>query len=258
MVESREAHFEKRITDALVEVGILAAEQLERCRQVSQSEGSDLLETLVTSGMVARGIVITMMGLQLRVPVEDLHNSNISFEAVSLLPQEVAREHRVLPLALEADGSLRIAVSQIHERQLISRLSSITGRRIRVVLTLGRELEQLIDRVFESIADNPKPEPIVFPEPPVFYEGTANVRTQYTANLLLIVDFVQQLRDTPQLRLLRLVSQSTNEVDILLGLREPLDLKDLLEGLSGVTKVTVTATTQPGDGGPLLLVQLAE
>ena len=55
MVESQEAHFEKRITDALVGVGILGAEQLERSRQVSQSEGSGLLETLVSSGMVARG-----------------------------------------------------------------------------------------------------------------------------------------------------------------------------------------------------------
>ena len=122
---------------------------------------------------------------------------------------------------------------------------------------MGQELEQLIDRVFESIADNPQPEPIVFPEPPVVYEGTANVRTQYTASLLLIVVFVQQLRDTPQLRLLRLVSQSTNEVDILLGLREPVDLKDLLEGMSGVMEVTLATTAQPGDGGPLLLVQLA-
>lgn len=87
MLESREAHFEKRITDALVKVGILGEEHLKRSRQVSQTEGSGLLETLVTTGMVARGIVITMMGLQLRVPVEDLHNSNVSFEAVTLCPK---------------------------------------------------------------------------------------------------------------------------------------------------------------------------
>ena len=149
MEDPQTTHFEQEVGDALVAAGFLAAEQLERAQEASGAQSGRLLETLLTLGLVARGTLLTMMGLQLRVPVEDLQNANVAAEAVKLLPQEVAREHRVVPLALEADGSLRLAVSRPQDRQFISRLASITGRRIRVVLALGGEIDQLIDSVYQ-------------------------------------------------------------------------------------------------------------
>ena len=179
MAEPREAPFEERISQALVERGFLGAEQLERAQQVSKAQGGHLLESLVTLGMVARGTLLTMMGLQLRVPVEDLQNSDVAAEAAELLPQGVAREHRVVPLGLGADGSLRLAVSHPQERELISQFASITGRRIRVVLALGREIDELIERVYRSpIGSEPQPEPVVLPV--VLYEGTVTIGAQYT------------------------------------------------------------------------------
>ena len=44
-----------------------------------------------------------------------------------------------------------------------------------------------------------------------------------------MVNFVQRLRDTPQLRVLRLVRQASSYVHISLALWEPLDLKGMLE-----------------------------
>ena len=111
MAESLEAGLEERIAAALVKEGILSQDQLQRARGLSETEGGLLLETLVTLGLVARGVLVTMMGLHLRLPVEDLRNVNIALDAVQLVPAELARECRVMPLALEADGSLRLAVS---------------------------------------------------------------------------------------------------------------------------------------------------
>ena len=133
--------------------------------------------------MVARGILLTMMGLQLRVPVEDLQNSDVASEAAELLPQEIAREHRLVPLGLEADSSLRLAVSHPHEREVSSQLASITGRRVRVVLALGGDIDELIERVYRSQIGSE-------PQPVVFYEGTVSITAQYTANLQMAVEFV--------------------------------------------------------------------
>ena len=234
MAEPREDHFEERISKALLEGGFLGAEQLERAQQVSKAQGGHLLETLVTLGMVARGTLLTMMGLQLRVPVEDLQNSDVASEAAELLPQEIAREHRMVPLGLEADGSLRLAVSHPHERELIGQLASITGRRVRVVLALGREIDELIERVYRSpIGSEPQPEPVVL------YEGTVNIGAQHTTSLQTVVEFVQRLRELPRLRLLRLARQPSNDVHILLALREPMDLKALLERMPCVAEVNL-------------------
>ena len=252
MVESLEAGLEERIAAALVKEGILTEDQLQGARGLSEAEGSLLLETLVTLGLVARGVLVTMMGLHLRLPVEDLLNVKVALDAVQLVPAELAREYRVLPLALEADGSLRLAVSHTYERQVISRLSAIIKRRIRVVIGLGADIDELIGQVYQSPAlDLAHSEPMVF-------EGTASIRTQDTTNLLTMVNFVQRLRGTPQLRVLRLVRQASSYVDILLGLREPLDLKDLLERMPGVTEVTFTPSPHGNGGEPLLMVRLEE
>ena len=253
MADSLKTRFEEQIGEALVEGGFLGAEQLKQAHEVSQGQSGRLLETLLELGMVARGTLLTMMGLQLRVPVEDLQNSIVAAEAAELLPQEIAREHQVVPLALEADGSLRLAVSHPHEREFISRLASVSGRRIRVVLALGGEIDELIESVYRPpIERKPKPEPVVF------YEGTVNIRARYTANLQKIVEFVQQLRDTPRLRLLRLARQPSDDVQILLGLREPMDLKTILEQISGVAEVNLISSTHPEGGEPLLEVQLSD
>ncbi len=253
MEDPQTTHFEQEVGDALVAAGFLAAEQLERAQEASGAQSGRLLETLLTLGLVARGTLLTMMGLQLRVPVEDLQNSNVAAEAVKLLPQEVAREHRVVPLALEADGSLRLAVSRPQDRQFISRLASITGRRIRVVLALGGEIDQLIDSVYQPwIEEEPQGEPAVF------YEGSVGSSAQYAASLQTTVEFVQQLRDIPRLRLLRLARQATNDVRILLRLQQPMDLKAMLERMPGVAEVSLVSSPQPEDGEPQIIVRLLD
>ena len=252
MAKSLEAGLEEQIAAALVKEGILSQDQLLRARRISDAEGSFLLETLVTLGLVARGVLVTMMGLHLRVPVEDLSNVQVALDALQLVPVELAREYRVLPLMLEADGSLRLAVSHTYERQVISRLSAMIKRRIRVVIGLGGDIDEMIGQVYQSpVLELAHSEPMVF-------EGTAGIRTQGTSNLLTMVDFVQRLRDEPRLRVLRLVRQASSYVDILLGLREPLDLKDLLKRMPGVGEVTLTTSPQRDDGGPLLMVRLEE
>ena len=238
-----------------MDAGFLGAEQLERALQVRKVQGGALLETLVTLGMVACGTLLTMMGLQLRVPVEDLQNSDVAPEAAEYLPQEIAREHRVVPLGLEADGSLRLAVAQPQERELIGQFASITGRRVRVVLALGGEIDELIERVYRSSFAS---ERLMEPKPVVIFEGTVSIRAQYTANLQTVVEFVQRLRETRRLRLLRLARQPTNDVHILLGLREPTDLRALLERMPCVAAVHMVAPSRSGDGEPVMEVRLLE
>ena len=243
---------EEQIAAALVKEGILSEDQLLQARRISDMEGSLLLETLVALGLVVRGVMVTMMGLHLKAPVEDLRNVQVDQDAVQLVSAEMAREYRVLPLMLEADGSLRLAVSHTYERQVISQLSAIIKRRIRVVIGLGGDIDGLIRQVYQSpVQDLPHAEPMVS-------EGTASIRIQDTTNLLTMVEFVQRLRGAPQLRLLRLVRQASSYVDILFGLREPLDLKDLLQRMPGVEEVTLNPSLQRKEGEPLIMVRLEE
>ena len=95
MLESLETGFEELIAAALVKEGILSQDQLQRARRLSETEEGLLLESLVILGLVDRGVLITMLGLHLRVPVEDLRNVKVALDAVQLVPAELARKCRV-------------------------------------------------------------------------------------------------------------------------------------------------------------------
>ena len=69
------------------------------------------------------------------------------------------------------------------------------------------------------------------------FEGNVRLKVLAEGDLQYLVHFVQQLREQSQLRVLRLVSNSQRDVDILLGLREPLRLREVLGEMDGVSQV---------------------
>ena len=51
-----------------------------------------------------------------------------------------------------------------------------------------------------------------------------------------LLHFVEELRENPEIRLLRLMSHSLTHTDILLGLREPQRLVETIAEMEGVTR----------------------
>ena len=80
----------------------------------------------------------------------DLRHVEVDLEAVAMVPEEYARQHGVMPIGFDTDGSLRIATLIPNDFQLSSQLSSVTGRQTKFVLAVGGKLEDLINRVYTS------------------------------------------------------------------------------------------------------------
>ena len=70
------------------------------------------------------------------------------------------------------------------------------------------------------------------------YEGSVRLKVEAEGDVQQVVSFVQELRNKSQLRVLRLVSNTQKDLDILLGLREPTRLKDVLGEIAAVTQTT--------------------
>jgi hypothetical protein len=151
-------NFEERVARALVQGGFITDSQLEQARQGAGGEEVDLLENLVSQGFIGRETLVTALSFQLHVPVVDLKRVEVDPEALKLLPEQYAREHRVLAVAFAPDGSLRIATKSPNDFQLSAQLSSVTGRQVRFMLALGDGLEELIDRFYATGPPSP-PQP---------------------------------------------------------------------------------------------------
>ena len=93
-----------------------------------------------------------------------------------------------------------------------------------------RAVAQELESAAEAVAASQAPEEAT-------YEGNVRLKVESEGDLQHLVQFVQELRQKPQFRLLRLVSDSQNSVDILLGLREPLELRSMLAEMEGVSQV---------------------
>ena len=89
------------------------------------------------------------------------------------------------------------------------------------------------------------------------YEGTVKLEVQTTGSIRGMIQFVDELRQSEDFHLLRLVADQNKEgMDIWLRLRGPVELKPTLLQLVGVCGVEIPAGTNSGDSEPLLRVSL--
>lgn len=150
MVNRTAPSFEDRVGQVLLEGGFITDQQLAQARQASGENGTGLLDTLVSHGMLAQETLVTVLSFQLRIPVVDLRHVQVDPEAVRLVPEDYARQYGVMPTGFDTDGSLRVATRMPNGFQLSAELSSVTGRQTKFVLAIGGRLEELIDKVYAA------------------------------------------------------------------------------------------------------------
>jgi hypothetical protein len=112
----------------------------------------------------------------------------------------------------------------------------------------------------QSPEERPAAEPPPQPVDRDVYEGTVRLAVTTPGPVRSLINFVSELRQNPQFRLLRLVASQDKEggMDIWLGLREPLLLETVLMEMPGVAEVTAPSEAAPEEKECLLRVTLHE
>ncbi len=90
------------------------------------------------------------------------------------------------------------------------------------------------------------------------YEGTVRLRVDATDSQRQVIPFVTQLRRKSDFRVLKLVGGSKAGVDIWVGLRAPMSVKDVLLGIQGVSEVEPADQLDQDLSEPLIRVRLAQ
>ena len=95
----------------LVRDGHVAREELEAALAEQRASGLRLGEILVDRGVVTRTQVARVLAEQHELPFIELAEADMEIEAATLLPEDLARRYSALPVGLEPDGSLLVAVA---------------------------------------------------------------------------------------------------------------------------------------------------
>jgi general secretion pathway protein E len=77
----------------------------------------------------------------------DLNASQIQPEAVSLIPEQIARQHKVMPIAI-TDSCLRVAMSNADDILAQEAMAALTRLKIEVVTAAEEDIQQAIDRSY--------------------------------------------------------------------------------------------------------------
>jgi type IV pilus assembly protein PilB len=102
--------FGERIADALVEDGLLSPQQVTELLEQQKKEGTRLLKLLTDKSYINEADLVVSMGRVLGTAPVNLARMGISIDVATLLPKEVAINHKVIPVS-RLDNRLYLAMA---------------------------------------------------------------------------------------------------------------------------------------------------
>ena len=139
----------KGIDRLLVEGAFLTREQLETARSSAKRANKDLRQVLLEEKLVSQETLAMVLSFQLNIPTVDLKEAQVQPAALSLVSEEVARRHHILPMTIDGD-TLTVATAEPDNHRLLDTLSSLTKKRVKPVIPLHNGIVDAIDSHYRS------------------------------------------------------------------------------------------------------------
>jgi type II secretory ATPase GspE/PulE/Tfp pilus assembly ATPase PilB-like protein len=140
-----------RLGEALIQQGLISADQLRIALTEQKKSSTPLGRLLVKLGFVTDGVVRDLMARTIGQDSIDLSHVVVDAEALKLVPQDFARRQRVLPIAYDAmEQTLTVAITETFNLVALDQLRANLGQNIRIKTFLATEgqLEDYIDRFY--------------------------------------------------------------------------------------------------------------
>ena len=129
----------------LISEGLLSAEQLAEAMRVAGTAGTKVQDEVVKLGYATPDKVLAALGKAYRMKVMDLTGMVVSQDVIELLPESVARENSIFPLA-EVGSVLQVATSDPSDMELQEKLRFILNRDVEMSLAPRQQIVEAINR----------------------------------------------------------------------------------------------------------------
>lgn len=142
----------ERIGELLVKENLLSAEQLRKAREEAKSSGGRIGAQITKMGFLEETELVDFVAKQYGVPSIDLAEFEIDRDVVSLIPEEVALKHTVLPVN-RAGSTLILATADPSNIFAIDDIKFLTGYNVEVVVAAEAAIKKAIDRYYDKASD---------------------------------------------------------------------------------------------------------
>ncbi len=134
----------KPLGERLIDMGLLTRAQLELALKLQERTGEILGEILLSLGFISQDILSGVLAAQSNIAQIDLSKIFIEAEVLTLIPENLARKSKLIPVSLENDV-LTVAMENVFDVDTISELEKRTGRMINVVASTESDIVGALD-----------------------------------------------------------------------------------------------------------------
>ena len=145
----------KKLGQILVEEGLITPQQLEQALHQQSRDDQPLGRILINRGMVKESDLVAALAKQIGFRFVDLSDYLIEPTAASLIPEQVARRYRALPIGHE-DGKLLVAMADPANLFALDDIRTLTGMEIQPVVATASDIDGAIrrySRLDQSVQD---------------------------------------------------------------------------------------------------------
>jgi len=138
-----------RLGELLVREQLISPDQLQKAQETAKKSGERLGNSLIKLGVVKEEDLTQFLSKQYGVPAINLSEFDIESDVIALIPKDVARKHRVIPIN-RADKTLIVAMSDPSDMLALDDLKFLTGYNIDMVVASEVAIADALGKYYEA------------------------------------------------------------------------------------------------------------
>lgn len=135
------------VLEILQDRGVLSRDLVQKARRSTPNAGLTVLDQLIEDGAVAESVVLHTLSAQFGMELISLQHVEIPPEIRDLVPAELARRYRVIPVQRTEDG-LIVATSDPLDFDALDTLRHVLRRNIEGMLASRAEIQVALERYY--------------------------------------------------------------------------------------------------------------
>ena len=140
----------KQLGQMLVERGLLSEEQLASALREHRAMPKALGRTMIDLGYITERELVSALAEQVGLEYVDLSEQEIDPAAAKLLPGQLARRYRAIPIG-ERNGTLLVAMSDPANLYALDDIRAVTNREVQPVVATASDVEKAIEEFAASL-----------------------------------------------------------------------------------------------------------
>ncbi|GAB4273428.1 MAG: GspE/PulE family protein [Coriobacteriia bacterium] len=141
----------ERLGQLLQKAGIITETQLNDALEVHKATGSPLGRVLVDLGYASQKAVLSVVAKQVGIPHVDFAEQKPDPNAVTVVPRELAERYVLMPVSIDDDGVLTVAMADPQNVLALDDLRIITGYEIRPAIATRDEILDSINQYYKAV-----------------------------------------------------------------------------------------------------------